>query len=77
MNLTNPMHSPTGIPLPRGMRRDRTQTQALQKMFNFYCTMVARPPCLVEGGYRMAACMRRQPAASLFDLRSVVQHSAD
>ena len=25
----------------------------------------------------MAACMRRQPAASLLDLRSVVQHSAD
>ena len=25
----------------------------------------------------MAACLRRQPAASLLDLRSVVQHSAD
>jgi len=59
------------------MRRDRTQTQALQKMINFYFKMVDRTPRLVEGGYRLAACVHRQPAASLLDLRSVAQHSAD
>jgi len=40
------------------MRHDRTQTQALQKMFNFYCKMVARPPRLVGGHSGLFASAR-------------------